>query len=229
MGSILYDFLKDSFLLQPKMVEERYSSISDDELQSELENYRDHSITHISELLEEGSGAPESISLFASKSFQRIDSLMQAAFYLDTVILPDPLFPIARPRSDVTDVMNEYLGMPQGGRLDRKRIADAAAMFVRMRPMVVANYVRFFPTSYMTEPAAKIPVRYSPTQFAELLPSQVLQLYRDAARVKSLRQTEAGWIVQDDLSLGRSIAIHFESESPNSPHIFNYFKYRFFI
>jgi hypothetical protein len=96
MGSILYNFLSESFLLDARLVDEHYSSISEQELQSELNRYREFCLGHVKDLLEEVTGPSTALRLFGGKSFQRIETLKQSAFYLDAVVLPDPLFPLTQ-------------------------------------------------------------------------------------------------------------------------------------
>jgi hypothetical protein len=109
MGSILYDFLNESPLLDPSMIDEMYSLISENDLRSELDRYRSHCIAHFNDLLAEIGGEQMSLRLFAGKPFRRIDSLKQAAFYLDAVVLPDPLFPHTQLLSKLGEVISQYL------------------------------------------------------------------------------------------------------------------------
>jgi hypothetical protein len=127
MGSVLYDFLNDSFLLDPMMVEDLYSSLPEIELRSELERYRNHCLAHWNDLLAEIGGAQPSLRLFAGASFRRLDALKQAAFYLDAVVLPDPLFPHTEEPSKFGRVMSQYLEMSRAEEVNRKELAEAAA------------------------------------------------------------------------------------------------------
>jgi hypothetical protein len=92
-----------------------------------------------------------------------------------------------------------------------------------VRLMVAANYVKFFPISYFSEAPAQILIRYSPTQFEELLPPPILEHYRRAARIRSLKRDRGGWILQDNLNLGRGVGIQFEGDSPETLYIYNLF------
>lgn len=224
MGSILYDFLNDSFLLDPTLIEKHYSPLSEKEIRFELDRYREYCLTHINELLVEVGGEPTSLRLFAGKPFQRIDSLKQAAFYLDSVVLPDPLFSLTEKSSELGQAMAQFLNMPKTEHINRKELADATSLIIQLRPMVAANYVRFFPVTFFSEPPVQIPIRYSPTQFAELLPPPILEHYRHAAKATSITRSDDGWLVQNKLHLGRGIAIQFEGDSSEQLYIYNLFE-----
>ena len=223
MGSVLFEFLNESPLLDDAMIAEQYSSLSEKALRSELDRYREYCLAHINTLF--GEVAPESKLLrhFAGASFRRMNSLKQAAFYLDAVILPDPLFPFSYSGSHVGTTMARYLEMPATDTIGRAELAQAAHFLLQVRPMVAANYVRFLPISYFSEPPAQLPIRYSPTQFAELLPPSILERYWDAAKVTSMKKSTAGWVLQDTLSLGRGIGIRFEGDDPASLYVYNLF------
>lgn len=50
MGSIIYDFLNESFLFDKTLEEEDFASISEAQLKQELDKYRQHALSNINEL-----------------------------------------------------------------------------------------------------------------------------------------------------------------------------------
>jgi hypothetical protein len=222
MGSIIYDFLNDSLLFDTALLEENYASVSEARLKIELQRYRKYCIDNVSNLMNEAHAGPNKLQLFTGKSFQRFELLKQAAFYLDAVILPDPLFPLTKAKESHHAVMNEFLGMPKPAALSKDELARVSRFMLQVRPMVASNYIRFFPISYYSEPPEELPIRYSPTQFAELLPRPILDQYTEAVRVNSLRQSDTGWRVEENLRIGRGIAIGFEGDPSRWMDMYHY-------
>lgn len=210
MGSILYDYLNDRLLLDASLIRDRFASVPDAELWQELQLYREFCLGRAGDLLAEIRAGEGKLRLFGGHTFQSDRRLRQAALYLDTVVLPDPLFELSRIPSEHASAMAQFLKMPQRDDLDRERIAKAATFMLRARPLVAVDYVKFFPTTYYFEPPVQLPLRSSEATFRQSLPEDVRRVYDDAAVVRSLEQTEAGWRVKDTLDRCRGISINFD-------------------
>jgi len=224
MGSVIYDFLADSFLFDEMHQSGYYAAVSETAIKKELERYRDFALSNISELHEEIKNEDFQIKIFGSRDFFSIDHLMQTAFYLDQVVLPDLIFPFSHSESDFSKTMNQYLGMSQSDFIDRRSLAAAAQKMKILTPMVAANYLKFFPVSYSPEPGEKIPLTYSENGYADSLPSQILSKYQAEVDVKSLRKSDQHLIVEDVLRIGRCIVVRFKGDGDENSRIYNLFQ-----
>lgn len=213
MGSVLFDFLNDSCLLDPTLIQENFSSVSDAELSQALARYRAHCLQNWDELVAEAREEPGTLRMFSGASRSSMELLKQAAFYFDLVILPDPLFSFSEVESELGKAISEHRGMRGVEVLDRQGIAAAAGLLLSARPMVAAGYAKFLPTSYFAEAPTEVPIRYSPTAFSELLSPEIGERYRQMSRVTSLRREGDSWLMLPTLVRGRGIAIQFEGDS----------------
>jgi hypothetical protein len=80
--------------------------------------------------------------------------------------------------------------------------------------------------SYFSEPPDELPIRYSPTQFAELLPKPILDHYRQAANVGSLVRRDEEWFIEKDLRIGRGVAIGFDGDESKWSDVYQYVSQR---
>jgi hypothetical protein len=224
MGSVVYDFLNESFLFDRALQNDNYSSVSEDDLKKELGRYREHTLSSVGSIHEEITANDYQLRVFGAKDYFSVAHLMQTAFYLDQVVLPDPILPFSRTESDISKSMSQFLGMKRDDNIDRNSLAKAAIKMKTLTPMVAANYVKFFPASYYLEPDKQIPITYSKNGYSDVLPQEILSAYRDKVNVKSLRKADQSWIVENFLQIGRGIAIHFGEDQDDYLQIYNLFE-----
>ena len=224
MGSVIYDFLNDSFLFDETHQGKNYSSISESELRTELENYRDFALGNVSLVHEEIKCDSYQLKIFGAKEYFSVERLMQTAFYLDQIILPDPIFPFSHSESDISKTISQYLGMSKKDTIDRKSLAIEAKKMKILAPMVAANYLKFFPVSYYLGPTDQIPLTYSECGFSDVLSPSILSMYRKNAEVKSLKKSDIGFIVEEALNIGRAIAIYFKDDDDKNIFMYNLFE-----
>lgn len=224
MGSVIYDFLNESLLFDVSLQDESYASISEDKLKQELSEYRQHALHHIGDLEAEIRQKESQLKIFGDRNYFSDRHLMQTALYLDQVVLPDPIFPFTQEISDISSTMTQFLGMPKNEGIDRKKLSAATKQMKAQAPMVAANYLKYFPTSYYLEPADQLPITYSENGYADVLPPKILEHYRENVAVRSLRKSKEGWIVEDSLSIGRGIAINFHRDNDENMQIYNLFQ-----
>lgn len=224
MGSIIYDFLNESFLFDPNLIADKYSSMSNDQLEEEVSRYREFALSKIQDLLNEMDPKKE-LRLFGSEDYFSIDHLKQTALYLDQIIIPDPIFPFCRQQSEAAKTMAQYLGMPKKEGFDRPGLAYATQLMKDLRPMVASDYLKFFPVNYYLEPEEQlIPLLFSECHFSDLLPPDILKTYHINAKVKTLKKSASGWIVEDGLKMGRGIAVQFKGETEKEIQIYHLFE-----
>lgn len=210
MGSIIYGHLNDSVLLDGRLIEAQYRGLSDVQLGAALQEYRDFCIARLDELLEEVAPQEGRLRLFVGEDVdERI--LRQGAFYLDTVIMADPLFKFTWREDEMASALSSSFGMARDVSLDRNGIAEAAKELLSCRPLVDAGYVRFFPTSLESEQPKDLPLYTSDDGFEGVLPPDLLKLYKDAAEIRSVVPSPHGLLVMSELKLGRRISVDFDS------------------
>jgi hypothetical protein len=220
MGSIIYGHLNDSLLLDKSLIANQFQGVSDVALQIALKQYRDFCIANLDELLEEVSPEAGKLRLFVGDNVdERI--LKQGAFYLDTVIMADPLFNLTRPDHEATSAWSKAFGMPTPERLGRNKVVQAARTLLSCRSLVANGYVRFFPTTLENEAPAELPIYASSDGFESVLPPHLLALYKEAADVRSVVASSKGLLVQPNLKLGRRIHIDFDGKESGKAFGYN--------
>jgi hypothetical protein len=225
VGSVIYDYLNQSIFFDETLLENFFATVTDAELYKELAKYRKFTIASLGELHKEVGEGGNKLKIFGAKDYFSIDHLMQTAFYLDVVVLPDPIIPFSQTQSLLAKGVNEYLGMNKDGdRIDRKSLVNAAKKMKALAPMVAANYVKFFPVSYYLEPGEDIPITYSKTCFADALPPKIMSAYHDKAVVRSMKKCDDGWLIEDKLKVGRGIAVEFGDAGDDNLKIYNLFQ-----
>ena len=224
MGSITFGFLSESFLFNDEAQEDGFASFSDADLRKELDQYRLHVLSEMQPLKEEIGATARPLKFLAERGPFTTRRLMQSALYMDQIVLPDPLFSLTKRQSHNTRVMNRFHNMPSGDEVDRTDLTEAVSTMKRLTPMVVADYVKFFPLSYYSETNNDTPILYSETGFADVLPSEVLDQYRKHADVRSLRKTEHGLAVTESLRIGRRIAVGFRGHYDEEVMLFELFR-----
>lgn len=220
MGSIIYNHLNESLLLDKSLIAAQFHGVSDAALQLALKQYRDFCLANFDELLAEVSPEAGKLRIFAGeKTDDRV--LRQGAFYLDAVILPDPLFELTEQNNELTSAYSKAFKLPTQKSLDRKELVEAAKKLLSYRPLVANGYVHFFPTSLENEAPDEIPF-YAPSDgFESILQPHLLSLYKEAADVRSVTPSPQGLLVLKNLKLGRMISVDFDGKESGRSFGFN--------
>jgi len=229
MGSILYDFAAESFLLNEASIADRYSRYTDSELRAELARYRDYCLAKRAELHQEALPAEGTTSLVASAGTTSLTLLSRGALYLNRFVVSDPLFKLTAPESDVSRSFGDMvLSRERSAEVDRDDLVKAAQYLKAIAPFVGADYVRLLPFSIAFEPPAQLPLRYSESQFKELLPPKLLEFLRSKARLKELVRDKGRLLVMHDPPKGpcRGIAIAFDGTDSTGAYMFNLWETR---
>lgn len=224
MGSPVYSFLNDSLLFDVSLTDQDYSSISDARLLKELKSYRNFCIDNLPNITSDIRHDGNILSCLGSTQYSDLDTLKRSALYLEQVVLTDPIFPFTELKSQISNTMSQLLGMKTNNHVNRKSLALAATKMISMRPMVAGGYVKYYPISYHAEAPIHIPVGYSENAFSDVLPPSILEFFRNRANVKSLEKTDDGFVVKEDLTLGRSIGIWFKDADEKQINTYNLIK-----
>ncbi|MNX31985.1 hypothetical protein D3C86_621840 [compost metagenome] len=219
-GLIIYSYLNESLLLDKSLIAVQFHGISEAELQRALQNYRDFCISNFDELLTEISPEDGRLRLFAGENVdERV--LKQRAFYLDAIVVSDPLCSLAKPPHELASGFMEALHLPNQKAIDRKALAQAAKTLVSCRTLVACGYVHFFPTSLEFESPKELPVFVSDDGFESILPPHLLSHYKEKAQVRSVRASPHGLLVLKNLEIGRMISVDFDGKESGHSFGFN--------
>jgi len=221
MGSITYEFLADSILFDDGEIDNSYSSLTDNQLENILFDYRQHCLSNIAELTKEITENKSSLKVLSSIEKMPYETLKQGALYFDQFVIYDPLFQKSAPRGQVSDAMSEYLGYQQN-RINRKGIADAAKLLKAITPMIVADFVKILPLSKPFEPPKEIPINLPINYYADDLPKELMDYCRERAIVKSMRQVKEGWQIIDEQDLTPAIFVDFQELNNHKGFIYNF-------
>lgn len=226
MGSVLYNFLADSILFNDESINNEYSSLSDNQLENILGDYRNHCVSNIEELTKEVVKNKSSLKVLSSIEKMPFEMLKQSALYFDQFVIYDPLFPLTNPKSESNDIISDYLGYEKNG-LNRKSIVDAVRLLKAITPMIVADFVKVLPLSRAFEPPKEIPITLPKNYYAEDLPKEILDFCAKNVIVQSMKQADIGWQLLDKQDYTPGIFISFEGYERNEGMIYNYFLQEF--
>jgi hypothetical protein len=212
VGSLLYDFLNESVLYQESSLSDNYRTLSEAELRAELEKYRTYVVSNIGELLEEIAESQGGIQLYSPNAINDIPSLTQFAFYLDRIVLPDPIFPFTEPRSDIADSFKKFMGGEEEDHVNREELAAAVRLVRQVTPMAAFGYLKFFPASLFVERPREIPIVSPVAELKLVMPAETLDVYLNSVKVRLLRKEGHSFFDDEKLSISRYIAIDLGDE-----------------
>jgi hypothetical protein len=209
MGSRLYDFLADSFLFDDSLIQDKFQSMSDSEVWTELQRYRQFCLSVASELEAEVLSNNSSLKLFSGIKQVSIPLLKQSAFYVQQHVLYDPLFALTHTPTEQTKAMNEFLGM-RDTPFDKAQVARTLHYLKELTPMIASDYVKLLPTSYLLEPPQEVPFTHSENGFRERVPQSLHDFVHRQAIVESGKKVEGGIQFDGGFEIGRLISVRFK-------------------
>jgi hypothetical protein len=83
VGSIIYDFLTESFLFDSEAIDHAFADVSDHALLNELQRYRDFCLQNLRELESEAVASPSILRVFSGRRPVSVRSLKQSALYIE--------------------------------------------------------------------------------------------------------------------------------------------------
>lgn len=109
MSHINFDFLTESILFGSGL-EDKFSALSDYEIEKELNRYREYVISNMGEICREiiFDSRKIAVTIESFSERPREELLKQLALYVDVVTISDPLFELTEKKSNSTKVMAEY-------------------------------------------------------------------------------------------------------------------------
>ena len=220
MGSATYNFLADSFLLNESNIENKYSEYSLNQLEDELQKYRQHCLDNYDVLRKEVTERESSLKVFSSIEKVSFDLLMQPSLYLDQFVIYDPLFKFTETESQISRVASEYLGFEEKS-LNKSELAKTCAFLKKIKPMIAADYVKILPVSYHFEAPTTTTINLPKDYYNGILPREILEYFYKHAEVKSLIREDIGWEIKDTLYPCRGIHIDFSDYNAERNFIYH--------
>jgi len=106
----LVDFLTESLLFQPALIDEGFASVEDMTLDAELQRYREYCFARREELVVEAVGSRAGFRVFSGLDGVPLRQLKQTALNVDGCVLSDPLFPFTERETEQARVMRTSWG-----------------------------------------------------------------------------------------------------------------------
>lgn len=210
MSRILYDFLTESFLLDPRHLQNQFAAFSDEQLRQELNLYREYVDRSRPALFASARSRPDELLVFQGERLVPVAALKRAAFYVEAYLQADPLLYHAMPVQPDFAMMAQVGNVPLGA-FHRGGVVSALNYMRDVQPMVAGGYVRFLPLEDPLKHLKPLDLLYSESSFADVLNREVLTFMRSAARVERIRSIGGGHIqVRPNTELVREIQISFD-------------------
>jgi hypothetical protein len=223
MGSIVFDFLANSFLFRDDDINDEYKDYTVSQLETELENYRKHCLDNYDLIVKEIIDNKSSLKVFSGLEKNEIPVLIQTALYLDQYIIYDPLFKFTETESEESKVTTKYLGF-DNRTLNKKDLATTTRFLKQLTPMIVADYIKIIPASYHLEPPANFAINYPVDNYNSILPQNILKYFYENVDVKSMDRMTKGWYISDNLKPCRGIHIDFKGLNSRSGFVYHLFE-----
>ena len=212
MSHINFDFLTESFLFGYGL-EDNFSALSDYELEKELNRYREYVISNMGEICREiiFDSRKIAVTIESFSERPREELLKQLALYVDVVTISDPLFELTEKKSNSTKVMAEYYGMNSDNTIDREQLVAALKYMKESTILVVCNYVKYIPISYLHKAPMNVPITYDANNYSKSLPQPIMDFLKKNVQVHNTVRMDGGLRVELDkpLTRGTGLFIHF--------------------
>jgi len=222
MGSIAYDFLADSILFNQNEIDNNFKSLSDQQLEKILQDYRQHCIDNYDSMMMDIKSSKSSLKVFSEIDKMPFDSLKQGALYFDQYVIYDPLFKITSVKSKATNSFAQFLGFEPMEKIDRQQLAEIANHLKMITPMIAGEFVKIIPLSYHLEPPKEIPINLPVNYYADSLPKELMAYCKERVKVSSMEKAAQGWHILDKLDYTNGLFINFKGIDGNAGFIYHY-------
>lgn len=107
--------------------------------------------------------------------------------------------------------MTEYYGMNSDNTIDREQLVAALKYMKESTILVVCNYVKYIPISYLHEAPMNVPITYDANNYSKSLPQPIMDFLKKNVQVHNTVRMDGGLRVELDkpLTRGTGLFIHF--------------------
>lgn len=213
MSNTAFTFLSDSFLFIE--AGSYYKSRTVDEIENELNRYRDYIRNNITSLKQEIYKDINFIQpLKHTSKLPTNEELLHGSIFLDTYLINDPIFDFSIQRQKMANIERKCMNLPEVTDDDLKRqLSDLALYMKNLTPGVdtEVGYIKFFPFSMGYMPT-NVPIFSIPDLSIDKIEKNVFEWFFDHIQVQNLN----GNVGEPTLELSNKIAINFENDDGDS-------------
>ena len=168
------EYLCNSFLFDSLSRANGYNMYSDDDIYDELQKYREYIISNMDEIRGEVRNDCNKLNVCieSCKELPTEDMYKQLILYMDQVVIPDPLFDLAEPKSSFSEAAGQLMGLKRQEKVNKKKLSNLVDYIVCITPLINAGFVVMAPISRIHE-RKEIPILFSPTAFSDVIPIEV--------------------------------------------------------
>ena len=207
--SRITDYMDESCLFDPVWIVDAFARLSDAEIEGELGRYREF------RLADQQLAVPEQgLSIVPDRGrLVAMDTLKQAALYMDTALVEDPLFSFSEP---ITPERNMWAVLSTGWGIERDRSAltEIVTYMHELRRSVDAGVVRLVPfeaqRAFDGHPMPMKSVTSVRGQHA--LPEDVVRLFLDRLEVQDRDNNNRPWTPISDLGATNRFGVRFKGD-----------------
>jgi hypothetical protein len=208
MGSIAFDFLSGSFLLNEDCIAAQYEDYSEDQIAAELEAYRSHCLQHFDPLIDDVKNTESTLKVVARDHTLDTTRLLQGALYLENYVIYDPLFALTTPETKIQKSAKEFYGANDTS--IRESVLSVIPGIKSIQPLVAGDYVKLLPLSHYFEPTDTSSIYYSGMEYApNALDPNVRQYFFDNLKLDTLENINGEWFAMQDIDRSRHAVLGF--------------------
>ena len=227
MANTTFDFLTESFLFDERYIEDNFRMVSEQELYTELQKYREHIQENYIDIVDEIQNKSElNVTIESAGKLPDEQLLKQLALYMDRVVTSDPIFEFTSTKSGIHTPMSKLMGVNPNSEIDRIQLACNAKYMKQTTPLVSAQFVKYVPISLIHEPPKELPILYSSNNFSSELSEDLYAFFYENAKVSNviIKDGIMSYKEDDKLSPGTAIVINFDREYIRKGHIYQFMK-----
>lgn len=225
MANTAFDFLIESFLFDERYIEDNFRMVSEQELSSELQKYREHIQENYIDIVDEIQNESElNVTIESAGELPNEQLLKQLALYMDKVVISDPIFEITPTKSEMNIPMSKLMGVKSNSEIDRIQLSRKAKYMKWTTPLVATQFVKYVPISLIHEPPKELPILYSSDNFSSELSEELYKFFYKNSKVSNviIKDGIMRYKENDKLAVGTTIAIGFDREHIRKGHIYQF-------
>ena len=226
MSRLSIDFLENSFLFLNKNTANMYADYSDAAVVVELQRYKSFIDANLKNAIDEIDKSRNHINVVIDTFGLLPDAnrYKQMALYMNQVVIPDPIYELSSKSIEKNDTISSFMGMLDKGEINRNNLIAAVNYVKGIAALIKAGFAILLPITRIHERGDDIPIVKSESLFSELLPPNLLEIYKSSARVHNIKRTNNKMVVdvEGPLTTGTTICINFDGTFGNNGMVYQY-------
>ncbi len=223
MSNISFNFLTESFLFNE--VDTKFSKRTIDEIEDEINNYREYIISNLNELNSEIYKNYNFIQPITIHSkLPSMDELLQGSIFLDTYIIDDPIFRFDIKQIKMGNVERYQMGFQKESDEEIKNELSEIVNYMKSLTSgvnVAIGYIKFYPLGLYLNNYFK-PIMRLPDISTNTIDQNVFNWFFERINLNNLKKDTEGLVIDDNLLISNYIAIKFDDDKENGSIICHY-------